>query len=180
MKDLGDMGFTQHEYGMSTASGAGRKALKQMNNGIGVFGYIGHGSGTAWNTPSMGVRDVQSLTNNDKPFYSLDCSCDNGGFQSHHPSLAEALLTSKGGAIATMMSAPTIDTCCLDYLRASTQVLKSGKVSRVGPVYVAALTAAQVAAPNRARAQSYNVFGDPVLKLAFATGEGPSPESIVV
>merc|ERR1712130_230602 len=149
-------------------------ALQQMDSGIGVFGYIGHGSGTAWNTPSMDVNDVLSLTNTEKYFLSLDCSCDNGGFQSHSPSLAEALLTSKGGAVATMMSAPTIDTCCLDYLRAAPQVLAAGKVRRIGPMFVASLAKAQVAAPDQARTQSYNVFADPSLELAF-WGGAPSP-----
>jgi len=175
MNEFGEMGFSQHEYVMSDTAGAGQKALEQMDSGIGVFGYIGHGSGTAWNTPSMGVRDVQSLTNTEKHFLSLDCSCDNGGFQSHNPSLAEALLTSKGGAVATMMSAPTIDTCCLDYLRAAPQVLADGKVTRMGPMFVASLAKAQVAAPDRARTQAYNVFADPALEIAFLTPPSPTP-----
>jgi len=176
MKEFGDMGFSQHEYVMSDSPGAGRKAIEEMDSGIGVFGYIGHGSGTAWNTPSIGVDDVRSLTNTEKHFLELDCSCDNGGFQSHRPSLAEALLTSKGGAVATMMSAPTIDTCCLDYLRAAPQVLASGKVKRMGPMFVASLAKAQVAAPDRARTQSYNIFADPALEIAFLN----SPKAIVV
>jgi len=176
MSEFGQMGFSQHEYVMSNTQGAGQKALQQMDDGIGVFSYIGHGSGNAWNTPTMDVRDVQSLTNTEKHFLSLDCSCDNGGFQSHNPSLAEALLTSKGGAVATMMSAPTIDTSCLDYLRAAPQVLSQGKVTRMGPMFVASLAKAQVAAPDRARTQSYNVFADPALEIAFLTPiPTPSP-----
>jgi hypothetical protein len=168
-KEFGQMGFSQHEYVMSTAPGAAQTALQNMNDGIGVFGYIGHGDGTAWDTPYRNVGDVQSLTNTEKHFLQLDCSCDNGGFQSHSPSLAEALLTSKGGAVATMMSAPEIDTCCLDYLRAAPQVLAEGKVKRMGPMFVASLAKAQVAAPDRARTQSYNVFADPALPIAFLT-----------
>jgi len=175
MSEFGEMGFSQHEYVMSNSGGAAGKALDQMNSGIGVFGYIGHGSGTAWNTPSMDVRDVQGLTNTEKHFLSLDCSCDNGGFQSHSPSLAESLLTSKGGAVATMMSAPTIDTCCLDYLRAAPQVLADGKVKRMGPMFVASLAKAQVAAPDQARTQSYNVFTDPALTIAFLSPPTPTP-----
>merc|ERR1712064_195760 len=57
MQEFGEMGFSQHEYVMSNTQGAAQKALEQMNSGIGVFGYIGHGSGTAWNTPSMDVND---------------------------------------------------------------------------------------------------------------------------
>merc|ERR1711976_856378 len=130
--------------------------------------------GTAWNAPSMDVNDVLCLTNTEKHFLSLDCSCDNGGFQTQSPSLAEVLLTSKGGAVATMMSAPTIDTCCLDYLRAAPQVLATGSVRRVGPMFVASLAKAQVAAPDAARTQSYNVFADPVLELAFWP-DSPTP-----
>jgi len=169
--EFGQMGFSQHEYVMSTAPGAAQTALQNMDDGIGVFGYIGHGDGTAWDTPYMNVGDVQSLTNTEKHFISLDCSCDNGGFQSHSPSLAEALLTSKGGAVATMMSAPEIDTCCLDYLRAAPQVLAEGKVKRMGPMFVASLAKAQVAAPDRARTQSYNVFADPALPIALLTSD---------
>merc|ERR1712048_1409018 len=50
----------------------------------------------------------------------------------------------------------------------------AGKVRRAGPMFVASLAKAQVAAPDQARAQSYNVFADPSLELAF-WGGAPTP-----
>merc|ERR1712025_1279057 len=85
--------------------GSASKSMSEMNSGLGVFSYLGHGSGTAWNTPSISVDDLDELTNTDMPFFEIDVSCLNGGFRGKR-CMGEALITSEGGAIATMMHAP--------------------------------------------------------------------------
>lgn len=173
------MGFSEHSWEHGS-SASGRDQIAKMNKGLGVFSYLGHGSGSAWNTPSISVRDIQGLTNHDMPFFEIDVSCNNGGFQSHSPCLGEALLTSKGGAIATMMSAPTArGTMCKHQMVQQSAVLQSGKASRVGQVYFTALTAAQAQDPDDYAVEAYNVFGDPTLRLAFAKSSPARPSILV-
>merc|ERR1712096_189506 len=88
-----------------------------MNGGLGVFSYLGHGQGDAWDTPMMTEGEIRELTNTDMPFFEIDVSCDNGGFQTYSPCMGEALLTATGGAIATMMHAPEArGTMCKHYM----------------------------------------------------------------
>merc|ERR1712048_507258 len=153
--------------------GSGSKTMSQMNLGLGVFSYIGHGSGTAWNTPELSVRDLATLTNRDMPFFEIDVSCDNGGFRGKR-CMGEALITSEGGAIATMMHAPEArGTMCKKYQEQAAKVIRTGAASRVGSVYVTALTKAQAIDSDDYAMQAYNIFGDPTLWLAFS--KGPSP-----
>jgi hypothetical protein len=70
MSNLGDAGFTSREWDRDGQS-SGQKSMSKMNSGLGVFSYIGHGSGTAWNTPSISVYDLERLTNTDMPFFVL-------------------------------------------------------------------------------------------------------------
>jgi len=176
MSNLGDEGFTEHDWDRDGDSSAS-KSMQKMNAGLGVFSYIGHGSGTAWNTPSISEYDIQDLSNTDMPFFELDVSCDNGGFRGKK-CMGEALITSSGGAIATMMHAPEArGTMCKQYLVQASKVISTGAASRVGPVYFTGLTKAQQIDQDDYAMQAYNVFGDPTLLLAFAQG-APGPLTV--
>lgn len=157
-------------------STSGDVSAQKMNSGLGVFAYIGHGSGTAWNTPRFSVDQVQSLNNADKLFFEIDVSCDNGGFQEHSPCMGEALITSRGGAIATMMSSPEMKgTMCKKYQEQAALAIVNGAASRVGPVYVTGLTKGNQLDPDMYTVEAYNVFGDPTQWLNFAKGPSPTP-----
>jgi len=157
-------------------STSGDVSAQKMNSGLGVFAYIGHGSGTAWNTPRFSVSQVQSLSNTDKLFFEIDVSCDNGGFQQQNPCMGEALITSRGGAIATMMSSPEMKgTMCKKYQEQAALAIVNGAASRVGPVYVTGLTKGNQLDPDEYTVQAYNVFGDPTQWLNFAKGPSPTP-----
>merc|ERR1712226_1789610 len=148
MNNLGAMGFSEHswEHG-SSASAQGLFA--EMNKGLGVFSYLGHGQGNAWDTAMMTESGIRGLTNRNMPYFEIDVSCDNGAFQTYSPCMGEALLTATGGAIATMMHAPEArGTMCKNYMVQATAALKDGKVNRVGSVYTAALMAAQSMDPD--------------------------------
>jgi len=181
MDNFGTMGFSEHSWEHGSSARA-EGLFAEMNRGLGVFSYLGHGQGNAWDTPMMTESGIRSLTNRDMPFFEIDVSCDNGAFQTYSPCMGEALLTAPGGAIATMMHAPEArGTMCKHYMVQASKVLSTGKADRVGPVYFAALQAAQVQDPDDYAVQAYNVFGDPTLQLAFAS-KTPSvlPRSIVV
>lgn len=168
MNNLAGDGFTKHEW-VHGSSARGSQLYEQMNQGLGVFSYLGHGQGDAWDTPMMTESDIRGLTNQQMPFFEIDVSCDNGGFQTYSPCMGEALLTATGGAIASMMHAPEArGTMCKHYMVQASLALKEGKMTRVGSVYTAALMAAQAADPDDYAVQGYNVFGDPTLRLPFA------------
>merc|ERR1712087_265629 len=170
MDNLGKMGFTKHEWKHGNEADAS-EVFEQTNQGLGIFSYLGHGQGDAWDTPMMTEDGIRGLTNQKMPFFEIDVSCNNGGFQTYSPCMGEALLTTTGGAIATMMHAPEArGTMCKHYMVQASIALKQGKVNRVGSVYTAALMAAQAQDPDDYAVQAYNVFGDPTLKLPFAAG----------
>jgi len=175
MDNLGDMGFSKHDWAHGSST-QGSEVFKQMNGGLGVFSYLGHGQGDAWDTPMMTEEGIRQLTNQDMPFFEIDVSCDNGGFQTYSPCMGEALLTASGGAIATMMHAPEArGTMCKHYMVQASVALKEGKVTQVGSVYTTALMAAHSMDPDEYAVQGYNAFGDPTLTLPFA-----GPSSVVV
>lgn len=170
MDNLGEAGFTRHDWVHGGATNA-QHIYEQMNQGLGVFSYLGHGQGDAWDTPMMTQSGIRGLTNQKMPFFEIDVSCDNGGFQTYRPCMGEGLLTATGGAIATMMHAPEArGTMCKQYMVQATALIKDGKANRVGSVYTAALMAAQTMDPDDYAVQGYNTFGDPTLKLPFAAG----------
>jgi len=173
MDSLKSGGFTSAEWDRDGTASAS-KSMSEMNSGLGVFSYLGHGSGTAWNTPSISVDDLDELTNTDMPFFEIDVSCLNGGFRGKR-CMGEALITSEGGAIATMMHAPFArGTMCKKYQEQAAAVIASGAATRVGPVYFTALTKAQQLDRDDYAMQAYNMFGDPTLWLAFAKGAPPA------
>merc|ERR1712137_813290 len=177
MGSLGQAGFTAHDWdkdGVASSS----TSMSKINGGLGVFSYLGHGSGTAWNTPPISVDDTSRMMNTDAPFFEIDVSCLNGGFRGKR-CLGEALTTAQGGAIATMMHAPTArGTMCKKYQEQAGEVIRTGAASRVGSVYVTALTKAQAIDADDYAMQAYNIFGDPTLWLAFSKGPAPPPTPV--
>ncbi|MBU1702672.1 MAG: T9SS type A sorting domain-containing protein [Candidatus Eisenbacteria bacterium] len=81
-----------------------------LNQGCGVFNYIGHGSGTSWSSSGFSVTNVHQLVNGTMNPFIVDVSCSNGTFTLNE-CLAEAFLRTgsvaePAGAIA-MFSAST-------------------------------------------------------------------------
>merc|ERR1711981_1467643 len=179
MDNLGELGFTKHDWVHGGSTDASH-IYKQMNEGLGIFSYLGHGQGDAWDTPMMTQSGIRSLSNQKMPFFEIDVSCDNGAFQTYSPCMGEALLTATGGAIATMMHAPEArGTMCKHFMVQASKVLSTGRANRVGTVYFAALQAAQLQDPDDYAVQAYNVFGDPTLQLAFAS-KAPHSQSLAI
>jgi len=112
------MGFT-YSYGAELYDGSqgGQDATgnpnstmvsNEINTGIGIISYTGHGSNTSWGTTGFNNTGVIGLTNNDKLPFILSVACVNGNFVSL-TCFAEAWLRATyngqpSGAIATIMS----------------------------------------------------------------------------
>lgn len=164
------------DYKQDTQTSAS-ESISKMEDGLGVFSYIGHGSGTAWNTPRFSVSQVESLRNSDKIFFELDVSCDNGNFRDHRPCMAEALITSRGGAIGTMMSSPTMKgTMCKRQQEQAATAITTGTANRIGMIYNIGLNKGNQITRDTYAVQAYNVFGDPTQAIIGASpAPGPTP-----
>ena len=80
----------------------------EINTGIGIISYTGHGSNTSWGTSGFSSTGVNNLTNNGMLPFVLSVACVNGNFVGL-TCFAEAWLraTHNGepsGAVATVMS----------------------------------------------------------------------------
>merc|ERR1712211_107518 len=89
-------------------------------------------------------------------------SCDNGNFQAHSPCMGEALITSQGGAIGTMMSSPEMKgTMCKRQQEQAATAITIGVASRIGNIYNVGLMKGNAITRDTYAMQAYNVFGDP-------------------
>merc|ERR1712194_835414 len=124
----------------------------------------------AYGTYSMVMQDELRMEQNlDKIFFELDVSCDNGDFQSHSPCMGEALIISKGGAIGTMMSSPTMKgTMCKRQQEQAATAIVGGTASRVGDIYNIGLMKGNSITRDTYAMQAYNVFGDPTQAIVGA------------
>lgn len=80
----------------------------EINSGIGIISYTGHGSSTSWSTSGFDNTKVKSLTNFDRHPFIFSVACANGDF-ANYTCFAETWLraTKSGkptGAVATIMS----------------------------------------------------------------------------
>jgi hypothetical protein len=97
-------------HGGEDASGNPTSSMvaTEINTGIGIISYTGHGSTYSWSTSGFGSSGVNNLTNNSMLPFILSVACVNGNFV-NYTCFAEAWLraTNNGepsGAIATIMS----------------------------------------------------------------------------
>jgi hypothetical protein len=82
--------------------------VTNLNNGVGITNYVGHGSDYTWVTTGFGVSNMSSLTNVNKLPFIFDVACVNGNFV-NKTCFAEAFVrakTSNGptGTLAIMAS----------------------------------------------------------------------------
>jgi gingipain R len=112
------MGFTYNygaelydgSQGGADAAGNPNSAMvaSELNTGIGIISYTGHGSTTSWGTTGFSNSGVNSLTNNTMLPFILSVACVNGNFV-YNTCFAEAWLRATyngqpSGAIAAFMS----------------------------------------------------------------------------
>jgi gingipain R len=82
--------------------------IANLNNGLGITNYVGHGSDYTWVTSGFGVSHMSSLTNVNKLPFIFDVACVNGNFV-NKTCFAEAFIRAKTadgptGTIAIMAS----------------------------------------------------------------------------
>jgi hypothetical protein len=162
-------------YAADTATvdqeGAARaRLLKAFADGVGLVGYIGHGSLNLWaQEKAFSVEDVAKLSNKDRLPLVLTLTCLSGFFQ--HPttvSLGESLLRApNGGAVAVIApsSASVLDSQAI-LAQGLTQTLTSPEARTIGDVLLGAQTRL-VASPGGINEilLTYNLLGDPAMRI---------------
>lgn len=168
-------GFTQATF-MTDRSASSSQVNDLWNKGMGLYYYIGHGSGTKWNCPQstggMSEGDITSKLHNSKEYtFVLECSCLNGGFKQVTTCFAQAMMSKvDGGAISMYSSAPEAQSSSPKDLQSGATDAMTGKAAtRVGPIYYAGIMYAYKLKPSQAKytLEGYNMFGDPSLQLNF-------------
>ena len=79
-----------------------------LNTGVGFVNYTAHGSNTSWADPSFGVSNVNSLTNEGKPFLAMGNCCQAADWGITGACLGEAMIRNNTkGAYAYIGSCPS-------------------------------------------------------------------------
>ncbi len=102
--DLLDFTYTESRelfdgsQGGNDASGSPTPSMvgDEMNNGVGIINYTGHGSETAWGSSGFSISGVNNLTNNNKLPFIFDVACVNGAYTGM-TCFAEAFLRATNG-----------------------------------------------------------------------------------
>lgn len=81
----------------------------QVNNGVGIITYTGHGSDDQFVSSGFSTNDIHTLTNTEKTPFIWSVACVNGDFVNNNECFAEAWLrmgtpSQPKGALATFMS----------------------------------------------------------------------------
>jgi len=160
-----------------------RNALEaDLNNGVTLFNFVGHGSPFKLTDESVFIdTDAGSLQNGNRMFAFVAASCDVGKFDDPSvQSLGELLeLTPNGGAIAVVSATEealstenaNLNSFLYDQLFSrNTFAVNSDTLVGVGQYHVplsAALLAAKVSAPGTAPINNskYELLGDPAVTL---------------
>ena len=91
--------FLQQPYNQPYAS---------LNTGVGFVNYTAHGSNTSWADPSFTVSNVNSLTNEGKPFLAMGNCCQAADWGISGSCLGEAMIRNNTrGAYAYIGSCPS-------------------------------------------------------------------------
>jgi hypothetical protein len=92
----------------ATGNPTSAMVASEINTGIGIISYTGHGSTYSWSTSGFSTSGINGLTNNDMLPFILSVACVNGNFV-NYTCFAETWLratnnSEPSGAIAAIMS----------------------------------------------------------------------------
>jgi hypothetical protein len=155
------------DIGASGTNAARQELLSAFNQGALVIDYVGHGSVEVWNNSGFfNSVDVAQLSNGPRLPFVVAMTCLNGEFNDiYTTSLAESLLNApNGGAVAVWASSSLTE---VDGQKAANLELvhnlfpESGVSPRIGD----AVKATKLAVPEAGIRTTWNLFGDPSMKL---------------
>jgi len=164
-------------YPEAGAPNANRELRRLMDQGSLLVNYIGHGSISQWGKDLIfTTADAAALANGPRLPVVINMTCLTGLFT--HPkveSLAEGLLWAEGGGAVAVL-APTSLTLPGDqsfFNQALFQALFQERIPTLGPAIVRAKHQTPAdSAESRDVVETFILFGDPALRLAYPTKGG--------
>jgi gingipain R len=97
--------FTYSEVAEAYRNPSTASLVQQIQDGLGIINYIGHGWEQGWVTGDLTTNRVSTLTNGEKLPFIISVACLTGLFDQSSDCLGEAFLKqSGGGAVAAVMS----------------------------------------------------------------------------
>jgi hypothetical protein len=153
---------------------ARERLLGAFEDGTGLIGYFGHGSVTLWAQEKVfGVDDVSKLANRDRLPVVFTVTCLSGYFDHPStPSLGETLVRAeKGGAVAALVPSSaailTDQSLLAQSLADALDAARStGEPSTLGEVVLRSQSELPDTAGAREILLTFNLLGDPALRLA--------------
>jgi hypothetical protein len=149
---------------------ARNQLLAQLNSGQVMVNYLGHGSVDVWSGSNLlNSSDAQALANGNQLPFVVSMECLNGFFHDvYQTSLAESLmLAPQGGAVAVWASSGLTDPepqFVMDKMLV--QYLFAKPATTLGE----ATTRAKTGVDNVDVRRTWNLFGDPTMKLRVGGG----------
>ncbi len=174
------------------ADGATNEEVKaQINTGVGVLAYRGHGSKdtwASWNGEDFGVSQVEELENDGKLPIVLSIACWNLGVQSSRKTLGEAFVQRDGAGAVAFLGAtrPSYTKQNDDFNRYLFTGLLDSRVSEIGQLLVQASAKlyAQYGDDRAALAnlRMYAWLGDPALRIPQGFYQQPKlkPNGVII
>jgi hypothetical protein len=141
---------------------------EQINAGVSLVTYSGHGSYAFWRGDLMTVAIAHALVNGDRLPVVAAMTCLNGYFPDPvQESLAEALLQGEtGGAVAVLaLSGMTYAAGQAKVLETWTQIMFADGDGDHGPTLGEAMVQAKAATTDQDVRRTWSLLGDPSMRL---------------
>ena len=181
---LNSSGYHIHDLHMSQDQDIYANIVTLINRGVGILNYTGHGGKTSFADGAAFTADDARLLQNDHrlPIFTA-FSCQNGAFtDSHQNSVAEQLLlTETGGVVAAIGTSGHMETNrTLSLTSTFYNQLLHGNATTLGKVLSNTKTAVSTDAELETAVHTYNLLGDPALRLHQPTQDKQStPQPII-
>ncbi len=162
-------GFSLDRVYLGQTGDPRRRIVDGINAGCGVVNYFGHGAGTFWSAEDMfNTQLAESLVNSVWPVFTM-LTCANGDADDPlRACLAEVLLRGKGRGAVACVAASALPVQYYSELFADgfyRAFAASGRYERLGDVVLYALQELHAGSPGARELMTYNLLGDPALRV---------------
>jgi gingipain R len=161
-------GYEDYRQVFPSTGATATNVAKNINEGVGIVCYIGHGTNTSWYTTGFNTNDVANLTNGAKLPVIWSVACVNGNFLKTAVCYAEAWLRKVNGGAVAMEAASTneswIPPC--DKQAATINAIITGKYSTFGALEAEGAIAGLInwgdtnSSEGNKMVEQCNLFGD--------------------
>ena len=176
----GRMSVASIELDVTPGEQATAALINWFNTGAGIIHYTGHGNSAALSKSGLFDTNHAAKLSNTPPPVVLTLSCFVGHYERpEDSSLSERLLAkSGGGAVATWSpSGPSLNNPAVALGAAFYEALLNGGANTLGQAVLHARRAQPTDLLSADTYSSYNLLGDPALRIAGNIGDSPAATS---